>query len=1026
MSGKKDNLFQKWCSSHIERRKFIKIMGVIGGATATLPSFINSFLTGSSEPDPKDDDADVRFVYSVCQNCHSRCGLRAKIKNGVLIKLDGNPYHPACMEPYLDPSGRKRLDYSTPITEANKVAGSLCAKGQAGVQVVYNPLRIKGPLRRVGDRGSGQWESITWEQALDEIVNGGPLGTPGLAQLRDLVNNVSSDPVMGKKVNQVAWSPGRFVHGQKEFTDRWFRKGYGTINSRHDHTSICEASRHKAYNFITGKDDWKPDIINSKCLVFMGTNPFESNFPSQALGRKIVEFKKRGGKLVVVDPRFSNTASKADLWVPIKPGTDGAFALGLGRYIIEQNAHDIAFLSSVNGPAAGEKSWTTAAFLVRTDTMRLLKSEDIGLPAGFNVVWKNNAAVETSTASMPPGTAADLEVSQTLIINGTPVVCKSAFSLYKERVFEKTLSEWESICDIPAGTIAKVGGWLVSAGKQGVLDCYRGPVKHPNGTYNALSIFFVNMLLGNIDWKGGYTAGGGHYHEMGVPATYPGQVDLTKVPGAVSASGVQITRAGSAYDDPVNTPLEFLTYGYDGANGHPKRPWYKHATYGVYQELIPSIEDEYPYPLMALITYWNAIPYSTPAAREVFEREITRKGSSHHPYEYHLPLFISFDIEFGEISAFADYILPDTTYLERWSTPHTSAAINAKISGFRQPVVGKFCLDGSNYVDASDPSVTFENLSSALSGGSQGAKYYTFSSGVTDPLGPKPYYIPVLPNTMIIEDIFILLGKKLGLPGVGTNAFDLTGAAGGYNWTADCHCAWHWYQNIINNWAIEAGIPVGNINQILQKGGIFEDPAAEYNGNYVGHPLAKQLNFYIDALAATKNPMTGIQFDGLPKYEPIRDAVGNIINDSDYPFHLVTYKQAWHAMARTISLPWLLVLQPENFLEMNNEDGAFLGLKTGDMVRIISPTGEVRGRVRLTPCMKRGIVAIAHSFGHWEQGSRPHYIDYSPTQYDSSRGAGIPANPIMRLDPHLGNVCLTDPIGGSASFYDTRIKVVKA
>jgi anaerobic selenocysteine-containing dehydrogenase len=130
----------------------------------------------------------------------------------------------------------------------------------------------------------------------------------------------------------------------------------------------------------------------------------------------------------------------------------------------------------------------------------------------------------------------------------------------------------------------------------------------------------------------------------------------------------------------------------------------------------------------------------------------------------------------------------------------------------------------------------------------------------------------------------------------------------------------------------------------------------------------------------------------------------------------------YHAQGRTICNPWLQQIKPANFLDMNRRDAIGLGLETGDMVQITNPDGVIaEGMVFVTEGIRPGVVAIAHSYGHWEMGSKP----VNAGAHDPARGLGIPQSPLNMLDPILMNVCLQDTIGGSASFYDTRVMVEK-
>jgi tetrathionate reductase subunit A len=972
----------------ITRREFLKVSTALATTAAVSASLLRSksakaITTGQNLPDPVEGASNMQIRYTVDQNCQGRCGLRCEVVDGVLVKIDGNPYHPNNLEE------DERLPYDTPVSQANLKRGRLCPKGHAGIQVLYDPYRIKHPLKRVGPRGSGKWQSISWDQALTEIATAINLLIPTASRLTAPIYPGDAGLTVGPIANQLMFAPGRFVDG--EIGERIFKNVYGTANFRLDHTSICEETRFVARKFATENknDNYKPDIENSEYLIIWGENPLEANFPLVAIARKIMDFKSKGGKLVVIDPRFSNTAAKADLWVPIQPGTDAALALGMINYIISNNLYDATYLRNANQLAAnaiGEKTYSDATYMVllRSDLPgnvpsyalprqpgRFLMAQDLNTSYGLGnttnkVVMNGSTPVEVVSTSPITGSLDTGEIILTpsgstpseYIWSDGNIHCKSVFTLLKERALEKSINDYADICDVDPSVIQTLATEFTSHGKKAVAENYRGPIKHTNGIHAQFAIAALNTLIGNYSWAGGVSTGGGSW------ANASGVIPV-KTYGItpVATKGIRIDRAGATYE------TNFLFNNYPA-----KRPWFPFASYGNYQEVVPSIADGYPYPCKVLITYWNAWPYSTPGLKTIFEQTVSDESK--------IPLFVSISPVMGETSVYADYILPDTTYLEKWSFPGMTPTIQTKATAFRQPVVGTF--DGKPWDAPFDPNATNN-------------------------------YTPILPDTMMLEDILIQLMKKLGLdPGL-NNAWEFI------KWELT---------NVAYNATNDPSVPVpATVNDIIAKGGVFQSPANYIDSKgrliygYSGpvHLYAEPLSIYIDS-------MTGkIEHDPLPLYLPISDVEGNTINDVAYPFKLITFKTVLHGQARTHMLPWLMLIHPQNFIEINSIDAYKLGIKTGDRIRIISasnPSGII-GIAKVIEGIKPGVIGISHHFGHWQNGATPWIEDGTQQDYDPSRGAGITVNPIMRLDPILGNVSLQDKVGGSCAFYDTRVNIVK-
>lgn len=929
------------------RRNFIKgamaLSGLFAAGGCLAPTEkASTWNKGGPDPDPVEG---AKVVRTVCLGCHSACGLQVKVKDGVVIKIDGNPYHPNNKEDFLP--------YGTDPRQAEKVNGTVCAKGGATMQTMYNPFRVQHPLKRVGPRGSGKWKSITWDQAYKEIIEGGNLfgegHVDGLKAIRSFDPIDPAAPELGPKANQLCFMPGRIEHGRKEFTDRWFKDAFGTVNKRLDHTSICETSHHVGLDLCFHKKHHiKPDIMNCEYIIFFGTSPYEANFPMQALARKLNFFRERGGQLVIVDPRFSNSAAKAARWVPILPGTDAAFVLGMMRWMMEHDRVDLRYLAFPNAKAAkegaGHLTWSDATYLIKVDDGTLLKEgKEI-------LVMADGKPVPASQVKQ-----ADLLVEAS--VKGVKV--KSVYQLLVERVKERSIKEYAAICGVEPRVIEREADGFTSHGHRAVADFYRGSVQHTNGTYTARTIGILNFLIGNISWKGGCEAGGGgHWHEMGGKPGNPYNLAKNLHPGKVKAKGVNIDRHNNRYED----TSEFKQKGYPA-----KRPWFPFAYNNVYQEVIPSIAAQYPYPIKCLITYWNNVVYSAPAGSHQIELlKDTKK----------LPLHVAIDIVMGETSSLADYILPCRHFLEDYATPHVAPTILTKTSGVRQPVAP-----------------------------------------------------PAFQDTKMLEQIFIDLALKMGLPGYGKDGL---GPGRDLNEPQD------WYKLLVANiaygdkehHAVPGATEQEKVRYVLERGGRFESHAKAYTGPYTHHAYKGICRIYSEKLAMGRDSMTGKPYDPLPFYEPVRDCLGRplAVDQGKYPFRILTYHPVYHAQARTAASSWLMGVTPDNWVQINAADARRLGVESGDLVRVYSVNNQqgVRGKALVTQGVRPGIVVIPHSLGHWQYGSKPFNLNGKETASASWIGRGCSANPVMLVDPHLKDVCLQDPIGGSSSFYDSMVAVTRA
>ncbi len=727
----------------VSRRQFMKAAGLLCAAAAATPVVLKAREV-LADPDPPSADAEVLYILSTCRICQSRCGIKAKLRAGRVVKIDGNPYHPN------NRGDDERLAFTRTPTESRNEFGRLCPRGQAGVQTLYDPYRIQHPLRRSGARGSGRWEVITWDQAFTEIAARINALIPFAERVTRDIDPANAD--LGKIANGLVYCPGRGV--DKALAERIFKSGYGTANYDIDDASIIEGSAQVGTQLATyehvsgtpGLSELKTDMDRAAYMLVFGANPVESSPPMLALARKTAEMRdprRSGGmgRIVVVDPRFSNSAAKADLWVPIKPGGDAALALGIARAMIAGARHNVAFLRNANkaaATAANEPCYTDATWLVIVEAGhpnegKLLTPAEAGLTGVVNpahpvcIRSSDGAPVEVQINGPSGGPATAVVGTLEPVSAGADYVtvngirCRSSFAIYRAAVFEYTLDQYATIAGVSAAVISQLATELTSSGRRASAWAYRGALQHTNGAYTQLAVMALNWMIGNVDYAGGLSRGGGGWAE----GNATGGVNTAAVAGAVTPAGPRIDRAGAEY-----TADKSYFRGYPAP-----RQWFPFATTGNYQELVPSIAQSYPYAIKALITAWTDWPYAVPGGKAVWERTVSNETA--------LPLLVSISPVFGEVATWADYVLPDTTYLESWGFPGQSAAISTKQTPIQQPVAGAF--DGAGV-------------------GATGRWAFDPSA--------RNAYTPLLPDTKMHGDILIGLARALSpsFPGVGVDA----------------------------------------------------------------------------------------------------------------------------------------------------------------------------------------------------------------------------------------------------------------
>ena len=1066
----------------ISRKQFLAGSVAIGGAFLAAcsgkPKRSHTAKLDQGEHEYHHNDPDS-MIYTVCLGCNTGCPTKVKIQDGAIVKVDGSAYTPWTRMPHIP--------YKTAVTDAARIEGAICPKGQAGLMTNYDSCRIQKVLKRDGPRGSMKWKTMDFHEAVAEIVDGGALfshipgeegrrveGLKKLWALRDpklgkeMAKGIDeiwkaklpeekaakvaefktkfkehlhllidpNHPDFGPRNNQFLWIHGRLKGGRNQFFKRFVVEGLGSTNF-HGHTTVCQGSLYfagKAMSEQYGFDEkkkkvdwhsgkkffWQGDQSGAEFILFVGVSPFEANYPPLRTPNITNGLESGRLKIAVVDPRFSKTAAKAWKWVPAKPGTEGALALGMIRWILDSGRYDARYLANANKGAAakdGEPTWCNASWLVKIKDGQpgeFLRGSDIGVAKEKRSATVKDESVSYDfdplivlsngqpTAFDPNDdkTAAEGDLLVDTEVGGHRV--KSAMRLLYDEAAKRTVKEWAEVCGISPRDIEELAREFTSHGKKAVAEAHRGVSQHTNGFYNCMAFNSLNLLVGNYDWRGGSVQ----------DSTYDISGDKAKGPFNFK-DGMHAHKAAS-FGLGILREKKFEETTLFAGKYPARRPWFPHAT-DVYQELLPSVSDAYPYPVKALLLYMGTPGYALPAGQTQIEVLADVKK---------LPLFIASDITIGESSMYADYIIPDLAFYERWEF-HGSLPNNIwKSQPVRQPAIES--LNEVVKVFGEEMPISLEAFMLAVAEKMDlpGFGANSFGDGAHF-RRPEDFYLRMTANIAwgekedgsenvpeaSAEELGIFERARRHLP---KSVFDLA----------------KWRKAVGPHWR--------RVVYVLNRGGRYQDYAKAFDGALVKNKYGKQINMYCEKVAKSKNSMTGKHVLGIATYLPIQDSLGRAFTHKEGDLHLITYREIFHTKSRTPGNPWLRELFPENFILLNGRDATQLGLKSGDKVKVVSdsnPEGHwvlpnfgvkpMIGKVKVIQGIRPGVIAFSLGHGHWAYGASDIWIDGKKIAGDPRRGAGVHANAAMAIDPHLKNVGLQDLVGGSVSFYDSPVRLVK-
>lgn len=550
---------------------------------------------------------------TTCYMCACRCGINVHLKKGKVAYIEGNKDHPV-----------------------NK--GVLCAKGSSGIMQVNAPSRLKSPMKRVGPRGSGKFEPISWDDALEIVVN----------RLKPIREN---DP------SKLAFFTGR--DQSQSFTSFW-AQNYGTPNYA-AHGGFCSVNMAAAGIYTMGGAFWEfgqPDWDHTKLFMLFGVaEDHDSNPIKMGIGK----IKKRGAKVIGVNPIRSGYNAVADEWVCITPGTDGLFILSLVHELLKAGKIDLDYLANLtNAPVLinGDKSSSKYGLFLRDSndkplvidrkTGKLVAFDLNGIQPDLSAQYEKKGIIHQTVFQLMANQYLDPQYAPEAVTEKCGISAKKIKLIAAElaRVaFEEEFEIKQAWTDFRGKKHQSMIGRPVS------FHAMRGISAHSNGFQTCRALHILQIILGTVEVPGGFR----------FKPPYP------KPPEAHPKPHIGIT-PGASLDGPhlgfVHGPEDLAL----DENDNPARidkafTWENPmSSHGLMHMVISNAHAGDPYHIDTLFLYMANIAWNSSMNTGGVMDMLTDKDENG---DYVIPYIIYSDAYSSEMVAYADLILPDTTYLER-------------------------------------------------------------------------------------------------------------------------------------------------------------------------------------------------------------------------------------------------------------------------------------------------------------------------------------------------------------------------
>lgn len=729
---------------------------------------------------------------------------------------------------------------------------------------------------------------------------------------------------------------------------------------------------------------YAPDRDQAEYLLWSGAFP-GGNGGMQEVSKAFKPRLLDGSlKIDVIDPTLANGMVTATMpginWIPIKPATNGAFYSAVAQYMIKNKTYNEEFLSFPNQAAAvdgGYGACSNASHLVIVDEnhpnyKKIMRPADAGIEdpeekdsKGAKIAQYVCIDAATGEPALHTKCAkADLYFEGE--VNGVKV--RTGFLMLTDSVNAYTIEEYSEITGISVEEIERMAKEFGSHGVKVSVNAAAGSTAGTNGFDTPAGREVLKALVGSNGMCGGSYSISGSPVAEGKGARY--DIATNKTAGVTAENATQIARCGHAWKDTDEYKNRVAAGEKDPK---PMLPWYPMAKQSDSQALISAV-NQYPYQCKIMMTWMCNVIQATPGSMrdEVIERLKNPEI---------VPLHIACDIVIGEMAQYADYIVPDVSQFESFGLP-----------------------GGTQYGCA----VRYE--------------------GVTPPT-------PELADGSHVcwESLLIDVAHACDLPGWGDDAFtDVDGNTWPFN------NAFDYYVKAIANVAYAEGDPVADIdpeeahmqgldelNELFQKavtaeewpkvqhvmsrGGRFwtqeERPMRGKDGR-AAKPMAKSCMTYIynEKRATVKNDYSGETYPGGLSYNPQHYSDMSLVTDlysiEEYPFTASEHKPRFRSITRLAESPVMRDLCSHNYIEINDEDAAALGIKDGDQVRVLTPAGDVtEGEAMVRAGQVKGAFSVAFGYGHKNYGAQDIEIDGKLTKGDPEIAAGCRLNTM--LDPIL-------------------------